>query len=361
MPQNPHPTSGASHPARPHTTVAYGYITGILSGLVRKGHDPAPLLKTSGIDGYDPSCRIPAERYAVLCNLIVQRYDDEGCLLFSRPLPSGVFEFLCRALVGAPTLEVALQRACRFYRIVLPDLAITCERKTAYAQLVIAERVPIGAGRDDPMRVFAFELILRTLYAVSSWFVGRRMNFEAIDFPYAPPAHAHDYTKIYAENVRFTAKALFARFHASFLDLPIRRDEAALARFLDGSPGKIVLRYRRDQEIAMNVRDLLRKRLCENPSLRDIAALLCLSPRTLSRRLEEEETSFRDIKDTLRHELAEHALVKTRKSVARIAMDLGYGDTSAFYRGFVARAGMSPLQFRQRLSTNGNPACSSSM
>jgi AraC-like DNA-binding protein len=334
--------------------VARGYITGILSGLVRKGHDPAPLLAEAGIDLSDPECRVPAERYAALYNRIAQRYDDEGCALFSRPLPYGVFEFLCRALIGAPTLEEALRRACRFYRVVLPDFSIACKRETPYAQLSISERIPVGQGRDDPLRIFAFELILRVLYAVASWLVGRRLAFEAVDFPYAPPAHADDYARIYTGKTRFAAKTLIAHFHADFLDFPIRRDEAALTRFLDDSPGKILLRYRRDQEMSVYVRDLLRGRLSENPSLRDIAACLCLSPRTLSRRLEGEETSFRDIKTALRHELACHALIKTSKSIARIAMDLGYGDTSAFYRTFIACSGISPRQFRGRLLKTGN-------
>ena len=38
--------------------------------------------------------------------------------------------------------------------------------------------------------------------------------------------------------------ALVATFAANLLDLPIRRDEAALKSFLVGAPGKLTLLYR---------------------------------------------------------------------------------------------------------------------
>ena len=41
---------------------------------------------------------------------------------------------------------------------------------------------------------------------------------------------------------------LVASFNANLLDLPIRRDEAALTSFLDGAPGKITTLYRRDRD-----------------------------------------------------------------------------------------------------------------
>ena len=146
---------------------------------------------------------------------------------------------------------------------------------------------------------------------------------------------------------------LVASFNANLLDLPIRRDEAALAAFLDGAPGKIALLYRRDREMVIRVRDLLRVALPATPSLDDIADRLHLSPRTLHRRLGEEGSSFRAIKDELRRDLALARLTKTSDPVGRIAADLGYADTSAFYRACVAWTGMSPMRYRRhRASAN---------
>lgn len=39
-----------------------------------------------------------------------------------------------------------------------------------------------------------------------------------------------------------------AELNDHLLDLPIRRDEAALSAFFDGAPGKLTMLYRRDRE-----------------------------------------------------------------------------------------------------------------
>jgi hypothetical protein len=72
--------------------------------------------------------RIPVARYAALYRLINDSLDDEGFALFSRPLRRGSFEFLCRAVLSAPTLGLALERIARYLHVVLDDLAVEIEK-----------------------------------------------------------------------------------------------------------------------------------------------------------------------------------------------------------------------------------------
>ena len=105
----------------------------------------------------------------------------------------------------------------------------------------------------------------------------------------------------------------------------------------------------RPAELSTMERDLLRDALPANIELDRAAATLHLSPRTLHRRLAEEGASFRSIKDALRRDLALAQLAKSNDSIARIAADLGYADTSTFYRAFTDWAGMAPSDYRRRL------------
>ena len=98
----------------------------------------------------------------------------------------------------------------------------------------------------------------------------------------------------------------------------------------------------------LDVRDLLRAALPATLSLKDIGDRLHQSPRTIHRRLGEEGTSFRAIKDALRRDIALSRLTKTHDSIAKVAADLGYADTSAFYRAFVEWTGMAPVRYRRR-------------
>ena len=347
-PENPSPSAAAA--PRSRATVAMGFVTGMLAGVLHAGRDPAPLLAATGIDLAEPASRIPIDRYAALYNLINQELDDEGFGLFSRPLPCGTFEFLCRGMVSAPTLADALERGRRFLRIVLPDLAISVHRERGTAELRIAENRPLAGDPDDPGRVFAFEWLLRFIHGLCCWLVGRGLALDSVAFPYARPSHADDYALIYTENSSFGSPCLAARFNANLLDLPVRRDEAALTAFLEDAPGKLTTLYRRDREMVLRVRDLLRAALPAALSLEEVAERLHVSPRTVHRRLEEEGSSFRGIKDALRRDMALARLTKTREPIARIAADLGYADTSAFYRAFVDWTGMAPAHYRRRLA-----------
>ena len=342
-------------PSRSQATVAMGFVTGMLAGMLRQGLDPGPLLKTLDIDLADTASRIPLERYAALYNRLNRQLDDEGFGLFAQPMRPGSFEFLCRGCLSASTLAEALARASRFLRIVLPDLAVTVRRTQGHAELVIAESRKFASDPNDSGRVFAFEWLLRLLHGLACWLAGRGLGLDSVVFPYRRPPHAADYPLIFTEDSRFAPTVpggmgtLVASFNANLLELPIRRDEAALNAFLDGAPGKITTLYRRDREMVIRVRDLLRAALPATLSLDDIATRLHLSSRSLHRRLEEEGSSFRGIKDALRRDLALARLAKSDDSIAQLAADLGYADTSAFYRAFVDWTGMAPAHYRRQL------------
>jgi AraC-like DNA-binding protein len=335
--------------ASAHSAVAIGFVSGIVSGLQRFGMSQSELLERAGIAipllG-DASARIPVARYAALYRLINERLDDEGFGLFSRPLRRGTFEFLCRGALSAATLEEALERIARFLRVVLDDMEVELVRTHDTAVIVIEQEQPLPVG--EAGRVFAFEWLLRMIHGVAAWLVGRPLALSEVAFPYPPPPHAAEYEFVFAPRCTFDAQRLEARFSAAALDLPVRRDEAALKVFLADAPASITTLYRRDRAVALRVRDVLRAALPEARSLQEVARTLFLSPRTLHRRLIDEGTSLRTIREALRRDLAQEWLAKTERPVRHIAADLGFAQPSAFYRAFVAWTGEGPRRYRAR-------------
>lgn len=345
-----------SKPARQGSTVSMGFVTGMLAGMLRRNINPTRLLAELDINLADAASRVPLDRYATLYNLVIRELDDEGFGLFSTPMGPGSFEFLCRGMLGAPTLADGLDRARRFLCIVLPDLRVSVNRGDDRAELRICERTPLARDPNDPARVFAFEWLLRLLHSLSCWLVGRGLSLDSVDFPFARPVHADDYTLVYTARSNFVdGPQLTARFNATLLDLPIRRDEAALSSFLEGAPGRISMLYRRDRNTVIRVRDLIRDALPASLTQDEAADRLHMSPRTLHRRLEEEGSSFRGIKEALRRDMALARLTKTRQPISQVAAELGYADTSAFYRAFTSWTGMSPERYRKQLSTTALP------
>lgn len=333
------------------STVAIGFVKGILSGVSRAGLDANSLLEHAEIASEllnDRHARIPVARYAALYRLINEGLDDEGFALFSRPLRRGSFELLCRAVLSAPTLEQALERIARFLHVMLDDLEVEVIKSGRAAAIVISEEqaLPVGAAG----RVFAYEWLLRMIHGLAAWLVAHPLPLDEVCFPYPPPLHATDYELVFAPRYTFDAPRLEARFPAEWLALPVRRDEAALRSFLVDAPASITTLYRRDRALTQRVREHLRAALPEHPGLPAIARRLFVSPRTLHRRLEDEGTSFRAIKDTLRRELATEWLSKTTRPLGRIGADLGYADAAAFYRAFTSWTGSGPREYRKRFS-----------
>lgn len=350
------PASSASRSPnhRQQASVAMAFVDGMLIGARRQGIDCSALLASCGISLADAASRVPVEHYARLYNRLIARLEDEAFGLFHRPMPPDSFEFLCRGMLGAPTLGEALGRASRFLRLVVPAMQMELQRGERHAAILIDADPQAFACPGPDARVFAFEWLLRLLHSVACWFVNRSVALDSVLFPYPRPAHAPDYNLVYAERSEFNGQQLIARLHDNLLDLPIRRDDAALSRFLDGGPGRISMLYRRDREMVLRVRDLLRAALPDNLGIEAVARELHLSTRTLHRRLEDEGSSFRRIKDATRRDIAYARLTKTRQSIAQLAADLGYADTSTFYRAFVSWSGQSPEQFRAQLASRQN-------
>ena len=82
------------------------------------------------------------------------------------------------------------------------------------------------------------------------------------------------------------------------------------------------------------------------PQLEEIAEKMHMAPRTLQRKLKEENSSFRQLLDSIKQELACNMLVNKRLSIAEIAYKLGYAEPSTFQRAFQQWMGRSPKSFR---------------
>lgn len=78
-----------------------------------------------------------------------------------------------------------------------------------------------------------------------------------------------------------------------------------------------------------------------------LAARLHLSKRSLQRHLQDEGTSFQDMLDQTRADLARHYLSQKGTSLDQIAYLLGYNTPASFFRAFQKWFGTTPTQFRK--------------
>jgi AraC-like DNA-binding protein len=95
------------------------------------------------------------------------------------------------------------------------------------------------------------------------------------------------------------------------------------------------------------VRILRAQSVCGTATLSNTASDLGIHIKALNRKLHNEGTCFRDLRNQARFEIARQLLTSTRMNVTSIALALGYAETSDFTRAFQAWSGEPPSAWRK--------------
>jgi AraC-like DNA-binding protein len=165
-----------------------------------------------------------------------------------------------------------------------------------------------------------------------------------VTFQHDRVAPASAYQEIFRGSVDFGCELNSVHLPLDSLARPIRgRDPAALAlaeRHLAYAGAAL--------PVTDHVRELIHHRLkTGHADLLSIAQTLVLHPRVLQRRLAESGTSFEDILDDVRHEMA-WQLSARGLQVSQIATMLGYSEQSSYTRACRRWFGESPRQLIAR-------------
>lgn len=114
-----------------------------------------------------------------------------------------------------------------------------------------------------------------------------------------------------------------------------------------------------EASIQSRVRSLIEQYIGSNDCTNErIAAEFCLHPRTLQRRLRAEGTSFEDIKDEIRRDLALRYIQNSDMPLKRVAEKLGYAETSVLSRSCFRWFSASPRELRMQHQAEGAVVCS---
>jgi len=355
------------------------FARSIVSAYERYGLDPANTLRLAQIapeqlDRTD--ARITAWQMEKLSGCAMQELDDEALGWFSRRLPWGSYGMLARASISAPTLGVAITRWCRHHGLIAPDIALELSVAGDVATIRITERSAAPAGwaagdsaqvKEEPakragdteqsplphslpphMREFCLVSVLRNIHGLACWWVDSRIPLHSAEFPFAPPPHASAYSVLFSGTSRFQKAQAAIVFDASYLALPLRRDEKALQQMLQHALPLTVLQYRRDRLLVQRVRQTLSSRAQHIHGAEALAALLHVSPRTLHRQLKEEGATLQGLKDEVRQARALELLNRTQRPIKQVAEAAGFRNEKSFIRAFKGWTGTSPAEFRKQ-------------
>jgi AraC-like DNA-binding protein len=87
-----------------------------------------------------------------------------------------------------------------------------------------------------------------------------------------------------------------------------------------------------------------------SPDIEVVASAVGVSVRTLQRRLRQLGTSYADVARQVRCDAALRMLRSRERTIGQIARTLGYADHPHFTRAFLRWMGVTPREFRRRIS-----------
>jgi AraC-like DNA-binding protein len=133
-----------------------------------------------------------------------------------------------------------------------------------------------------------------------------------------------------------------------YLAVPLRQADANLLRTLEEHALTLMAGLDDDGPLPQRVKNALRLLLKDGlPRKERVAEKFHMTVRTLQRHLQLAGTSYQQILDALRQELAEHYLLRSDLAIQDIASYLGFTESRSFHRSFKSWTGQTPGEFRE--------------
>lgn len=247
------------------------------------------------------------------------------------------------AIVSSPTARSALDVALGYFHLTFAFTHFKVADTPDETLLTLDD-----AGIPHDLQRFIVERDLRALITVQRDLFSFNSPLKRLSFRFSRPNYAQDYVDIFGVEPVFDAPYNEAVMERSVMLLPLPQanslaQQAAVEqcrRMLDARKARTLL--------AKQVRDRLAHNTAQTPSMETIASELCMTPRTLRRRLLDEKTTFAELRDEVRQALADEWLSGSDLSVEHIAEMLGYAEATSFINAFKRWTGCTPHAYRLR-------------
>lgn len=305
------------------------------------------LLESVGLEPgspLDPKEMVEEQVYYDLCERVV-RQDSRG---YTIPLRVGAsmrcddYGAFGLAWKSALDLRGSYRRAER-YGLVLTSVSaheLQCEEGRHYMKLHREGERRLGLRISNEQTITAIVEISREVSQ-------RALSPLAVHFKHPAPAETSAHEEYFECPVYFDSDRDALEVSQASLTAPNRLGDASISEFFEAHLEKELAATADHTSLAKRMRILISQALSEGvPRVSELAERMCLSPRTLQRRLSEQGLSFQALVDESRRELAVRLLGRTEYSLSEVAFLTGFSDQSAFNRAFKRWAGQTPRSYR---------------
>ena len=308
--------------------------------------EPAALFRSAGIDIEritDPAARFPVTQMQKLWRHAVDETGDPCFgLTAGELLQPAALHGLGLAWLASDTLRDGLARLTRFSRLISTAATVQFEETDNSVNLTL---LPPADFEN-----FAYEAVdagMAFFLRMCRITGGPEISPVHVALMRPRPACADRFTVFFNAPIEYGADTNLLSFNRDRVSINLPYANPELARINDQSVVDYLARFDRDS-ITMRVRATIIERLPDGtPSQGNIAETLHVSMRSLQRKLNRENTNFKELLEGTRHELALQYIREQHRSIGEITYLLGFSEPSNFSRAFKRWTGMSPAEYRE--------------
>ena len=320
----------------------------IANVLGKRGFDPVEVMAEFGIDAAKiatPDWRVPLEDYDSLITRCVEITQDEAFGLYAgEELQPQSLSALGFGWLASDTIYDGLARAVRFCRLV-----------SSIAELRLLE-----SNEFIELQLFGTSLLYATNYQRldygAAWVVrmcqlnlGSYLSPVIVEMARPMPAEPERWESLLSSKVVFGSKKTSIKWSRADVQDRLVTGDPVLARVNDEQAEAYINSFLQNDISRSVVRKIISRLPDGPPDQQLIASDLCISNRTLQRKLKDEGTSYNDLLQSTRLQLANKYLRQRNRSVAEVTYLLGFSEPSAFSRAYKRWTGQSPASYQDNL------------
>lgn len=280
---------------------------------------------------------------------LAQRYDTCHLAMFKQGPPAIALKVTANALTQSETLREAVDCLVDMMKAINSPIqpTLTVFENQASIALTLNEAQIVHDNINVhfilALRLVKVMRILRFLSQSSLPLTILRLS-ESMWSPVSAFVVPHNTSAVYWNQKRNSLS-----FPAQYLNLPCQIKERQCLAFLSSYSDIFAAPQPEEEDFVLRLRQWVLNEVEQNnrlPNAKLAARFMGCSFKTLSRRLEEEHTTFKELKLGIVHEKAKALLSNSERPILDIAQQLGYSESASFCRSFRQFNGISPKQFR---------------
>lgn len=274
--------------------------------------------------------------------------EPDIAIRFGKAMNISMWGSLSQVMISAETLNDALIMGNQYRQILHSSFSLSPILKD---KKIIVSLIK-DAGTHHPVNeIFSTEMLLGIIATQISNLIQKPFKFDSLNLSYPPPVYEKSYSQLTNSPVNFNCDISTFTISTDLLETPLPfANKYSWNKAKNSCANELQdLQKNRQNDLVWCMRRYITQNMEAQPSVMEAAADLSLTVRTLTRKLQSENTTYRLIMQECQREKALLLILDPSYSIKAISIICGYKNVGSFSSAFKRWMNCSPAEYR---STN---------